>query len=480
MNDHALTEPLAVEAIATSLATLGLAPGDQVMVHSDLRRFGMVRGAAGRLTLTLSPAVLYDALRMIVGNQGTVIVPTFSYSWTRGEVYSVDASPSFEGSFSEYVRTLPGAKRSLHPLMSVAAQGPAADDLTSETDRMSFGGDSSFARMHRANARHLTVGVSVCSFSDYVQWACRVPFRYTKRFSGVLEVNGRSRQAVCEHYVRYLNQGLEAKPIFEILDQDQSGRIRQTQLGGIPMRLVSSEDLFDLMRARLERDPYAFSTRPRDEQAIAHLSRLLAPDSGLAVLAANQEGCERWIWTISGWLLRIHLSLEGPGGDVLSKADQLEAYLDASRGLSLSELVTGKELTQHLLAATDEVTMDRLRRSGWLIRPVEGDLPPLSPQSLYRVRLEVRHREPADGAGAHGDGMRLALLSLGEEPGAVRAISLASEQLAHGTAESLLQRLLELESIAAVLPERSDPAQLPAFHPDLSVVAPRAKTGRAV
>lgn len=481
MNDHAPLGPLTVESIAASLMALGLAPGDQVMVHSDLRRFGMVRGADGRLTLALSPAMLYQAVRTVIGSRGTVIVPTFSYSWTRGEAYSVEASPSFEGSFSEYVRTLPGAVRSLHPLMSVTALGPAADELTRETDRMSFGADSPFARMHQADSRHLTVGVSVCSFSDYVQWACRVPYRYVKRFSGWTEAGGRRWEDTCEHCVRYVDQGLDTTPIFDVLNRDQSGRIARTPLRRIPLRLVSSGDLFALMQSRLVQDAYAFSARPKDEKAIACLARAIGPTvgEGPAVTAINQNGRERWIWTVPGRFARLHLSIEGPEGPILG-ADQAEAYLSPTSGLSLSEPLSGEQLGHHLVTEIEEVTAARLRRDGWLVRPVGRGLPPVSTEASYRVTIEVRPASADGVAQTVAAKSWLVLLPTGtnEDTGASLALRLAGEQTDQtGTGQPddltdrLVERLLKQDAWAALLPDRPGarpPA--PLFRPDLTGV----------
>lgn len=449
------------------------------MVHSDLRRFGIVRDGAGRLALTLSPALLYEALREVLGHEGTVVVPTFSYSWTRGQVYNPATSPSFEGSFSEYVRTLPGARRSLHPLMSVAAMGPEAGALLDGVDDTSFGKGSPFGRMHRADIKHLTVGVSVCSFSDYVQWACRVPYRYAKRFAGVVEVQGRRREVVCEHCVRYPDQGLDAKPIFEVLEEDRSGCIRRTELEGVDLRAVSSSDLFELMRSRLVLDPYAFSRRPREARAIECLARLQSPavGPGLAVVAVQQEGRERWVWLIPDRLVRVRLSVEGEDGGPAFGIDPMEVYLASGRGPVIEAGLRGDELSRHLVESVEEVTGERLHRAGWLIRPIGPAPMPLTVGTHYRASIQVESWGREESASGHGQGLYLAVLPVSQkETGAQQALRLASEQLLavqpvglDGQAVSLVERLLAEGSVVAVLawPSRGLPAA-PVFQPDRS------------
>jgi aminoglycoside 3-N-acetyltransferase len=462
-----------VKGVASALRSLGLGHGDQVMVHSDLRRFGVVRDETGRLALALPPALLYEALREVLGDEGTVVVPTFSYSWTRGEVYNPATSPSFEGSFSEYVRTLPGAKRSPHPLMSVAAVGPAAGVLLDGVDDTSFGEGSPFGRMHRADTKHLTVGVSVCSFSDYVQWACRVPYRYPKRFRGWVETGGAIREDVCEHWVRYLNRGLEPRPLFEVLDHDRQGHFTLTSLAGLPLRLASSRALFHLMRARIDADPYAFSSRPNAESTIDRVAGLLSAGSphGFRLYAVNQDGIERWVWVVPAWLVRVEASIRDSDGRSLatSAGGALEVFLDSSRGLCVDERLSGADLAGRLVADRGEVTAGRLARSGWLIRLPRGETAPLSVRAVYHVHIEAEARRTGDPDGV---ARVVVLVTRGKRPGAVEAMDCATQLVGLGEFESqaraFVASLLRGAPIIAALGDGAAAAAIPALAPDLA------------
>lgn len=93
--------------IVADLRRLGLAAGDVVLIHSSLRSFGHVRGGAD---------AVIDALLRCVGGGGTVVVPTLSFR--------------SDDPVTEVFRRRPGAVRSLHPVSSVAAIGPAPAYLT--------------------------------------------------------------------------------------------------------------------------------------------------------------------------------------------------------------------------------------------------------------------------------------------------------------------------------------------------------------
>lgn len=464
--------------VVAAIRGLGLSAGDTVMIHSDLRRFGMIRDDEGRLGLALAPPTLYAALRDVVGPSGTVVVPTFSYSWTRGLPFSLERSPSLEGSFSEYVRSLPGTLRSRHPLMSVAAVGPAAEDLLAGVDETSFGADSSFGRLHRADTKQVTVGVAVCSFADYVQWAGRVPYRYAKRFRGWIEIGGRLQEAECEHCVRYIDQGLEPRPVFEVLDGDHRGCIRETRLAGIPLRLVSSGDLFDLMRERLDADPYAFSTRPSDERALGRLAGLLLPgrSPGLRVLALNQGGIERWAWIVPARLLRVLVSIQDSDDRTVATSEQgaMDVLLDAACGLGVDDRLSGAELIGHVATDRGELTSERLARMGWLICPNGGAALRLFPEAMYHVCIEVEAGQAEDpGAGA----CDVVVMPRTGRSGAAMAIEFAIRRLEAGgpghrgsALSALIWYLLDHAPVVATLGEGGSPAVtgIPVLAPDLA------------
>jgi len=468
---------LSVHLLASTLRTLGLTSGDTVMVHSDLRRFGVVRNMRGRLSLALEPKVLYQALRDVIGPHGTIVVPAFSYSWTRGLLYSVERSPSLEGSFSEYVRTLPGTRRSLHPLMSVAAIGPAAEALLAGPDTTSFGSDSPFARLHRVDAKQLTVGVSVSSFSDYVQWACRVPYRYRKRFRGWIETGEQLREAECEHCVRYLDQGLETRPVFEVLEDRRSDLIRTGNCHGVLLRLVQSRDLFNFIAARLEADPYAFTTRPRDERAVTWLGQVFRNPNKMApcILALDREGQEQWLWLFPAGLFRFGVSIEGPAGEMILNSDceKVEAALHQTVSLPFLKTLTGADIKKHLVADRKDLTLSCLLGSGWLLRPLVGKPLRLVPSKRYRVRLELGIG--SDQADNPEGSCRLAILPRISVSGADFGIQAAADWLSTAApadvkdfAAFALQRLLGKAQIVALLLDEDDgPTDIPLFRPDL-------------
>jgi len=63
-------EGLSAEALAGDLRCLGLPTGAAVLVHASLRALGPVAGGA---------ETLLEALQIVIGESGTVMVPAFSW-----------------------------------------------------------------------------------------------------------------------------------------------------------------------------------------------------------------------------------------------------------------------------------------------------------------------------------------------------------------------------------------------------------------
>ncbi|MCJ7530034.1 MAG: AAC(3) family N-acetyltransferase [Anaerolineales bacterium] len=175
-----------VEQVIVILRHLGIRAGDGLLVHSALQFLGRPEGG-------LNPAKVYfDALCVVLdihpqSSRGTFAVPTFNYSFAKGEPYDSQTSPSQGmGIFSEYVRQQPGARRTSHPMQSLAVIGAHAADLTSRNTPSAFDPGSAFERMLELDFKLLLLGADIQAVSiiHYSEQRSQVPYRYWKNFTG--------------------------------------------------------------------------------------------------------------------------------------------------------------------------------------------------------------------------------------------------------------------------------------------------------
>ena len=109
-----------------ALPSLGVHPGDVLMVHSGFDSFLGFHGG---------PVDVIRALQEVVGPGGTLMMPTMPFRGTAIEyalgdpVFDARRTLSRMGLISEVFRRFPGVVRSLHPTHSVAVWGSRADAI---------------------------------------------------------------------------------------------------------------------------------------------------------------------------------------------------------------------------------------------------------------------------------------------------------------------------------------------------------------
>ena len=144
--------------IRLGLQDIGVAPGDALLVHSSLRSFGYVQGGAD---------AVIDALLEAVGEQGTVLVPTLTFSILKEVPYRFSATHtrSTTGRITEVFRQRPQARRSLHPVSSAAAIGPHAAYLTANHQDTPCGPGSPYYRIYELGGKVVFFGAALGSNS---------------------------------------------------------------------------------------------------------------------------------------------------------------------------------------------------------------------------------------------------------------------------------------------------------------------------
>jgi aminoglycoside 3-N-acetyltransferase len=252
------TQPAVITAedITAQLRALGVAAGDDLFVHSDMRRLLSVQGTGREAKL----ATVVEGLSGAVP-EGTLMLPTFSYSFCRDEPFDLERSPSTVGVLTEFFRALPGVRRTVEPIFSTAIRGPVADgwepDLFGVTDRNCFGERSIFAYLLERDAKVVCLGIdpSVCTLVYLAEQREGVPYRYFKEFHGEV-VNGSSRAPVtASYFVRRLDLGVENDFSRLFAGLERAGELRAARLGRAEVAVIPARAMIDAARRGLAEDP---------------------------------------------------------------------------------------------------------------------------------------------------------------------------------------------------------------------------------
>lgn len=106
--------------VQEALRHAGLTAGDVVLGHFSLSQFGYLEGGADRLI---------EAMTSVLGPSGTLMMPTFTFSWIGHRPYDPAQTPSVVGAVTDRFWRRPGVLRSAHPTHSFAAAGKLACHL---------------------------------------------------------------------------------------------------------------------------------------------------------------------------------------------------------------------------------------------------------------------------------------------------------------------------------------------------------------
>lgn len=238
------------------LKSLNISQGDGLLVHSAVQYLGQPKGGVG---------MYFEAIQKAIGAEGTLVVPTFNFDFAEVKRYDPQKTPSKGmGVFSEFVRQHPDALRSLHPMQSLAAIGPYANDLVSRDTPSAFEPGSAFDRLLDLDFKLLLLGADVSAVSIFhiSEYRHEVPYRYWKDFTGQVRTSNGLEKRTYRMFVRDLeiNPRLTAGPVQALLQQRGQWASIELNYGYIVacqlVDFVAAVDHF------LSRDPWSLVTNP--------------------------------------------------------------------------------------------------------------------------------------------------------------------------------------------------------------------------
>ena len=234
---------------------IGIKNGDVIFVHSDISVFGKLCTFNRNLLLK----TLIDTIKESVGEEGTVIMPTFTYSFCNDEPYDITNSKSTVGVLTEYFRKQPDVSRTIHPIFSVAIWGKHKSGLL-DISKNSFGRGSIFEKLHKMKGKIVFLGAEfqTCTFVHYIEKIHGIPHRYVKKFKGKIRNGKIEYEGEYDYFVRYLDRNINTHLLrFEkyLLDK---GLIKKVKLGNGTILMVESGVLFKEGYNLLDQDIYFF------------------------------------------------------------------------------------------------------------------------------------------------------------------------------------------------------------------------------
>ena len=248
-------KPNTISSLKSDFKTLGIQPGDIIIMHSSLSKIGWTVGG--------SVAVI-EALIDVLTPEGTLVMPTFTSDnsepsdWENPPVpeswwdiirqdmpaYNPQTTPTRAmGRIVETFRTWPGVIRSSHPTSSFAAWGKYANTIIDNHElEADVGENSPIARLYDLNGLILLLGVSHSNNTSLhlAEYRCDYPGKKYKMTGCAMMVNNTREWVEWEE--------LELNPDdFEQIGKDfeSSNEFVLGKVGEAETRLISIREIVD-------------------------------------------------------------------------------------------------------------------------------------------------------------------------------------------------------------------------------------------
>ena len=241
--------------LVDALRQVGLEPGRVVFSHSNLGFFGLPEGVRNSDEMC---ALVLEAILEVIGDAGTLVVPTFTYSFSQGKDFDPRVTPSDCGAFTEYLRQLPESLRSHDPNISVAAFGKNAKELTQNIPVNAYGPDSFFARFLAQDGLICNLNFDAGStFVHFVERELKVPYRFDKSFEGNFCSGGQTEKRSSSIWVRDLSSDLTIAHFesFDTLARER-GCFKTKSVGRGALGAISAQESYRLISETLPERPW--------------------------------------------------------------------------------------------------------------------------------------------------------------------------------------------------------------------------------
>lgn len=161
-----------------------LKKGDRIWISSELIKMVFIMK---KKQVKFDGNELINAFQKAVGEEGTIIIPTFSFDFSNKKYYDIRNTRGITGALGNIALQRDDFKRTKHPMHSFAVWGNDQDFLISMENRNSFGINSPFGYCIGSRVKQIILGtdyIHAITFIHYAEVTCNVPYRFTKSFTG--------------------------------------------------------------------------------------------------------------------------------------------------------------------------------------------------------------------------------------------------------------------------------------------------------
>lgn len=192
----------------------------------------------------------------------TILIPTYTYSFTKSGIYHNIFSKSETGRFSEEARINYNFHRTPNPVFSYIDTEGILKDIKTINHLNAFGKDSVFGYLRNKDVVLANIGLKIFLGTPihYIEQMFGVEYRYLKEFSGIIYYDENNYDNIDYQYqVRHLEIDSQVDREKLLRDMTASNKLHNNKLDDIDFRWILYDDYYDFFMDKLSKnDQYLF------------------------------------------------------------------------------------------------------------------------------------------------------------------------------------------------------------------------------
>lgn len=220
-------------------SVLKIEKGDVILLTSDITDLFLQCQENGEI---MDVNILLDNFQEAIGEEGTLLIPTYNWGFCQGKAFDYKKTPSKTGAIGNAALRRKDFTRTKHPIYSFAVWGKDAVKLAEMDNIESFGPDSPFAYLEQVDAKNVFIGASLrnsFTYIHYIEQKLKAPYRFSKVFrSHYIDQDKVDTVRDYSMYVRDLDLDVVCapNPFVDILYANQV--VQHGLINGVPYEVI--------------------------------------------------------------------------------------------------------------------------------------------------------------------------------------------------------------------------------------------------
>jgi len=239
--------------VISALQDVGIKRGDILFSHFNLGFYGIPEGG---MTESNIFSIFYEAIFDIIGDDGLLVVPNFTYSFNslnNNGIFDYENSKSKMGFFPEMIRKQDKSIRTFDPIFSCSLIGNVKKLLPQNiisTELFGIGSIWEYLLKNNAKLCNFNLDVGFSTFLHYCEKVCNVPYRKNLKFSGTSIINERKIFHSVDYFCRANTSTYKAetREYSEYVKEKKTANYSKVARGElVSMKVNDSLDIFKEM-----------------------------------------------------------------------------------------------------------------------------------------------------------------------------------------------------------------------------------------